>query len=108
MSQGLSGNSSITASKDSGKATGFDLEKHPEIKAPCPFAASGLPMPTGHEQYSDKDKGKCPVMSGKIKAPISEPHQIDSKPEESQDGAKKKKPKGGCPFMPSGIVSYLN
>jgi len=47
-------------------------------------------MPAGHGNYTEADKEKCPVMSGKVPLP-------------AQQGQKKKKKKiqSGCPFMPS-------
>jgi ribosomal protein L12E/L44/L45/RPP1/RPP2 len=53
-------------------------------------------MPTGHEGYSEKDKDKCPVMSGKIKNPQAADEQA-----EGQKKKKKKKIQSGCPFMPT-------
>ena len=45
----------------------FDIEG----KEAFPLANSGLPMPKGHEHFSEADKEKCPVMSGKIKVPTA-------------------------------------
>jgi len=53
-------------------------------------------MPSGHEGYSEADKEKCPVMSGKIKAPQGADSQA-----EGQKKKKKKKIQSGCPFMPT-------
>lgn len=96
--QGLQGNSSFLSTDESLNAKSMDLEG----KEACPFAGSGMPMPQGHEKYSEADKEKCPVMSGKIKAPIPGSQEIEVK-SAAKDGTKKKekKPKGGCPFMPS-------
>ncbi|EAS06282.3 transmembrane protein, putative (macronuclear) [Tetrahymena thermophila SB210] len=55
---------------------------------------SSLPLPKGHEKYSEDDKDKCPYFQ--MQKNTEEKLGEDGKPKK-----KEKQPKGGCPFMPS-------
>ncbi|EGR30496.1 hypothetical protein IMG5_130470 [Ichthyophthirius multifiliis] len=54
-----------------------------------------IPIPKGHEKYSEKDKEKCPYFS------MQQKQEQSSTNEKDPQKKKEKKPKGGCPFMPS-------
>jgi len=71
-----------------------------DMENPKNFANPLVSMPKGHEGYSEQDKDKCPVMSGKMKAPAEEPEEegeTDSSDEEDEENEKE---------MPSGHEGY--
>ena len=98
-----------TSTSASGKETSFfdsiDMEN------PKSFANPIVNMPQGHEGYTEADKDKCPVMSGKIKAPVQEPEEEEeydsdtSEEEENEDQMPQghegfsEKDKDKCPAM---------
>lgn len=73
-------NTSTTAS---GQETSFfdsiDMEN------PKSFSNPLVKMPQGHEGYTEADKEKCPVMSGKIKAPVPEQEQEEEYDSDTTD-----------------------
>jgi len=72
-----------------------------DMENPKNFANPLVSMPKGHEGYTEQDKDKCPVMSGKMKAPVEEPEdeegETDSSDEEDEENENE---------MPAGHEGY--
>jgi len=95
MFQGTQGNIKTSASGASFDESSFFEQM--DMENPKSFANPLVNMPHGHENYTEADREKCPVMSGKIKAPQNAGAQADGQ----QKKKKKKKIQSGCPFMPT-------
>ncbi len=68
-------------------------------------------LPTGHGNYSEADKEKCPYFQMQKKHEKAvEPSEVLEKEEKEPNTKKKKKekkPQGGCPFFPERKLKKL-
>jgi len=72
MFQGIQGNMNASTSASNNEASffdSFDMENPKSLSNPI------INMPDNHKGYSEADKERCPVMSGKIKAPVQQPEE---------------------------------
>jgi len=97
MFQGAQGNINNSTAGSGTEASffdSFDMENPKNVQNPL------MKMPMGHAGYTEADKDKCPVMSGKIKPPVEEiqdeEEDSDSSDEEEENQA----------LMPEGHGSY--
>jgi ribosomal protein L12E/L44/L45/RPP1/RPP2 len=72
MFQGTQGNMNASTSASFNENSFFD---NADMENPKKFTNPIVNMPRGHEGYTEADKEKCPVMSGKIKPPTQEEKQ---------------------------------
>jgi tetratricopeptide (TPR) repeat protein len=84
----------------------IDLEKDEISTKKCPFPQDeSVKMPKGHGKYTEQDKEKCPYFGFNKSTNNTDPLSTTAPSTTENDPKKKegkiKKPKGGCPFMPS-------
>ena len=107
------GNLSTSASNE---ASFFDTT---DVENPKTLANPLVKMPHGHDNYTDADKERCPVMSGKMKPPVEEvdeeEYDSDSSEEEEAEILMPKghenyseKDKENCPVMSGKIPNQQN
>ena len=72
MFQGTQGNMNASTAASNTEASFFDTF---DMENPKGIANPIINMPDNHKGYSEADKEKCPVMSGKIKAPVQQPEE---------------------------------
>lgn len=72
-----------TSTSASGKETSFFDSM--DMENPKAFANPLVNMPKGHEGYTEADKEKCPIMSGKNKAPVQEPEEEEYDSDSSEE-----------------------
>ena len=71
-----------------------------DMENPKKFANPIVDMPHGHEGYTEADKDKCPVMSGKIKPPA--PEENEQEGDDDSDSSDEEEEAQ----MPSGHENY--